>query len=64
MPNPSFEVDADLFLPLIQSAYQGVADFVMEKNKEHDFFGKATRKYVTGLFERNSTIKVLTMRGP
>ena len=36
----------------------------MEKNKEHDFFGKATRKYVTGLFERNSTIKVLTMREP
>ena len=60
---PSLEVSAELFVHFVESAYEGLPGFVVEEN-EHDFFGTATRKYVAGLLERNSTIKVLTMREP
>ena len=60
----SIEVGAELFKELIVSAYRGVAGFVKEKNREHDFFGKATEKYVGGLIRRYNEVQVLGMREP
>jgi predicted NACHT family NTPase len=54
------DTSVDIFLKLVRSAYQGMADYA----REQDFFKTATRKYVAGLLERNSTIKVLTMPDP
>ena len=56
----SIELGIDLMKDIVAAGYS----FLKEKNKERDFFGAATRKYITGLLERNSTIKVLTMREP
>ena len=60
----SIEVAAELFTSLIAKAYQGVAGFVKDKNKEHDFFGAATKKYIGGLIGRYNTVQVLGMREP
>ncbi len=60
----SIEVAAELFTSLIFKTYQGVAGFVKDKNKEHDFFGVATKKYVGGLIGRYNTVQVLGMREP
>ena len=56
----AIELGVDLMKDIVAAGYS----FLKEKNKERDFFGAATRKYVGGLLERNSTIKVLTMREP
>jgi hypothetical protein len=56
----AIELGVDLMKDIVAAGYS----FLKEKNKERDFFGAATKKYVGGLLERNSTIKVLTMREP
>lgn len=56
----SIELGVDLMKDIVAAGYS----FLKEKNRERDFFGLATRKYVAGLLERNSTVKVLTMREP
>ena len=56
----SIEFAVDLMKDIVAEGYS----FLKEKNRERDFFGAATKKYVGGLLERNSTIKVLTMREP
>lgn len=60
----SIEVAAEIFTNLIARTYQGVAGFVKDKNKERDFFGVATKKYVGGLIGRYNTMQVLGMREP
>lgn len=60
----SIEVGVELFKDLIVGAYQGVTGFVKDKNKERDFFGTATRKYVGGLIRRYNEVQVLGMREP
>lgn len=60
----SIEVGAELFKELILSAYRGIADLVKEKNREIDFFGRATEKYVGGLIRRYNEVQVLGMREP
>ncbi|MBX2891423.1 MAG: NACHT domain-containing protein [Saprospiraceae bacterium] len=56
----AIELGVDLMKDIVAAGYS----FLKEKNKERDFFGAATKKYVGGLLERNSTVKVLTMREP
>jgi hypothetical protein len=56
----SIELGVDLMKDIVAAGYS----FLKEKNRERDFFGAATKKYIGGLLERNSTIKVLTMREP
>lgn len=56
----SIELGVDLMKDIVAAGYS----FLKEKHKERDFFGAATKRYVGGLLERNSTIKVLTMREP
>jgi len=56
----AIELGVDLMKDIVAAGYS----FLKEKNRERDFFGAATKKYVGGLLERNSTIKVLTMREP
>ncbi|MCE7922370.1 MAG: NACHT domain-containing protein [Haliscomenobacteraceae bacterium CHB4] len=60
----SIEVAAELFTNLIVKTYQSVSGFVKDKNKERDFFGTATKKYVGSLIGRYNTIQVLGMREP
>jgi hypothetical protein len=60
----SIEVAAELFTNLIARTYQGIAGFVKDKNKERDFFGAATKKYVGGLIGRYNQVQVLGMREP
>jgi len=60
----SIEVAAELFTNLIAKTYQGVAGFVKDKNKEHDFFGAATKRYVGGLIRRYNVVQILDMREP
>lgn len=60
----SIEVAAELFTNLIAKAYQGVTGFVKDKNKEHNFFGTATKKYVGGLIWRYNIVQVLGMCEP
>ena len=54
------ELGVDLMKDIVAAGYS----FLKEKSKERDFWGAATSKYIGGLLERNSTIKVLTMREP
>ncbi len=54
------DTSVDIFLKLVQQAYSGLKGYA----QEHDFFSTATREYLAGLLQRNSTIKVLTMNEP
>lgn len=56
----AIEPGVNLMKDIVAAGYS----FLKEKNRERNFFGAATKKYVGGLLERNSTIKVLTMREP
>ena len=42
----SIEVGVEIFKDLIVNTYQGISGFVKDKNKERDFFGTATKKYI------------------
>ncbi len=59
-----FQVAVELGVDLMKDIVAAGYSFLKEKNKARDFWGAATNKYVGGLLERNSTIKVLTMREP
>lgn len=61
---PDFQVAVELGVDLMKDIVAAGYSFLKEKNKARDFWGAATNKYVGGLLERNSTIKVLTMREP
>lgn len=61
---PDFQVAVELGVDLMKDIVAAGYSFLKEKNKERDFWGAATNKYISGLLERNSTIKVLTMREP
>ncbi|HRI59578.1 MAG TPA: NACHT domain-containing protein [Saprospiraceae bacterium] len=56
----SIELGVDLMKDIVAAGYS----FLKEKNKERDFFGVATKKYVSGLIERYNNVKVLGMREP
>lgn len=59
-----FQVAVELGVDLMKDIVAAGYSFLKEKSKERDFWGAATSKYIGGLLERNSTIKVLTMREP
>ena len=60
----SIEVGVELFKDLIVNTYQGISGFVKDKNKERDFFGMDTKKYMGNIIGRYNTIQVLGMREP
>jgi len=60
----SVEVAVDSFREIIVRGYHGIQNSIVQKDEENVFFDFAIEKYITGLLERNSTIKVLTMREP
>ncbi|MCA0239169.1 MAG: NACHT domain-containing protein [Bacteroidetes bacterium] len=59
-----FQVAVELGVDLMKDIVAAGYSFLKEKSKARDFWGAATSKYIGGLLERNSTIKVLTMREP
>ena len=56
----AIELGVDLMKDIVAAGYS----FLKEKNKERDFFGAATKKYVGSLIERYNNVKVLGMREP
>ncbi len=64
MLETNIEIGIDLFKDLVFSSWQAVSGYAKDKYRETDPFGIATKKYIGGLIERYSHIKVLGMREP
>jgi hypothetical protein len=60
MIDSSIEIGVEIFTGIVSKAYKSLSSHLQKR----DFIKTVTLEYIKGLWERNSTIKVLTMQEP
>ncbi|GJM32108.1 MAG: hypothetical protein DHS20C18_11090 [Saprospiraceae bacterium] len=64
MLDDGLQVSVEFGVNVLQNIISAGYNFLDQKRKEKDFFGKATEKYVKGMIDRYGQVKVLGQQSP